>query len=79
MDITGVMPKMTENTVEVVDRIVKQNFFNPHSGYDVNHDDALQYLSNWPRVPEGVDRVEHFKDWLDGKVDEFATKPTDEL
>ncbi len=65
MDIIGVMPKMTENTVEVVDRIVKQKFFNKRTGYDVDHNDVLEYLSVYSTVDENVDRVQHFKDWLD--------------
>lgn len=54
-----------ENPVDVVRKILEAGLFNPHSGCDVEAGDILQYLSEFPNNELIIDRLDHFKKWLE--------------
>mgnify|MGYP003408268559 CR=1 FL=1 len=60
--------KPTENPVDVVRAVLEQKLLNPISGCDVDYEDVLQYLTEWPPSEAITDRVEHFKLWLAGDL-----------
>lgn len=72
MNIIGVMPVRTENPVDVINAVMAEKLFNKNSGYDVDHDDVLQYLSEFPNNALIKDRVQHFKLWLELDADQWC-------
>ena len=72
MNITGDIPVMTENPVDVVRVVLAEKVYNIHSGYDVDADDILEYLSMFPDNALIKDRVQHFKLWLELDPDQWV-------
>lgn len=62
--ITAEVPKLKENPIDVIQDVLAASLFNKHSGYDVDYDDVLQYLDEFPDSSLIKDRVHHFKLWL---------------
>lgn len=63
--------RLKENAVVIIRDILAAKLVNPKSTSDVTADDIFAYLDEYTTVPEGTDRVKHFKKWLDGEIPEF--------
>jgi hypothetical protein len=64
MDIIATTPVLNENPVDVINLLMAEKLFNKRTGYDVNTDDILEYLSVYSNNKNIPDRVKHFKAWL---------------
>lgn len=68
----GTLMMLEENPVDVIQSILAASLFNTKSGYDVDHDDVLQYLSEFPDNTLIKDRLAHFKLWLRLDADQWC-------